>query len=85
MSTLLTPTEATEYLWEHYRIRRGNRAMQQMRLDGDGPAYHRDGNVVVYPRDGLDAWAVAKLGKTVKSTQEEAARHQMAEARRAAG
>ena len=80
MSENLLSDEAAKHLWERYRLRRGPRALQQMRLDGGGPPYHRDGNSVLYPRSSLVAWAVAKLGKPLRSTVEETARRQRAAA-----
>jgi hypothetical protein len=76
MPDLLTPEEAAAYLWEHHRMRRSPRRLQDLRMTGEGPEYFRDGNVVRYPRRGLDDYAHEQYGEAARSTAEEAARRQ---------
>jgi hypothetical protein len=76
---LLTPAESSVYLWERYRIRRGERRLAQLRATGEGPEYHRVGVVVRHTIQQLDAWAQELVGDPVSSTNEEAARRNMAD------
>jgi hypothetical protein len=76
---LLTPAESSVYLWERYRIRRGERRLAQLRATGEGPAYHRVGVVVRHTPQQLDAWAQALVGTPVSSTNEETARRDAVE------
>jgi hypothetical protein len=69
-----TPEEASDHLWQKYRIKRNARRLAQLRADGEGPHYFRDGNVVRYREDLLDAWAEQQLGEPLGSTSEESAR-----------
>src|SRR5690349_21772926 len=71
-----TPEETSDHLWEKYRIKRNTRRLAQLRADGEGPQYFRDGNVVRYREDLLDAWAEQQLGEPLSSTSEESARRQ---------
>jgi hypothetical protein len=74
MPDLLTPEEASAYLWEHHRMRRSPRRLQDLRMVGNGPAYHRDGVVVRYSRHGLDEFAREQYGEAVRSTSQETSR-----------
>jgi hypothetical protein len=76
---LLTPAESSVYLWERYRIRRGERRLAQLRATGEGPEYHRVGVVVRHTPQQLDAWAQALAGTPVSSTVDEAERRGAAE------
>lgn len=40
---------------------------------GDTPAYHKAGRLVVYTREALDTWALAKLGAPIKPSPKAAA------------
>jgi hypothetical protein len=37
---------------------------------GGGPEFHKAGRVVLYTREALDAWALAKISGPLKSTSE---------------
>lgn len=50
-----TPAEAAEIL------RVGNKTLQTWRRDGRGPAFIKDGNVVLYPEAAIVAWMQQKL------------------------
>lgn len=49
-SPWLNTIEAASY------VRRSKRTMEGLRISGGGPAYHRQGGIVLYHRDDLDAW-----------------------------
>jgi len=70
----LTPEESSDHLWDKYRVKRNTRRLAQLRAAGEGPQYFRDGNVVRYRDDLLDAWAEQQLGEPLSSTSEESGR-----------
>lgn len=76
---ILTCEEASQHLWERWRLRRSERRLAQLRAlpVGTGPAYHRDGTCVRYRRASLDAWAMRQLGDEHGSTSAESAQRQM--------
>jgi hypothetical protein len=37
---------------------------------GGGPEFHKAGRVVLYTREALDAWALAKISGPLKSTSQ---------------
>jgi hypothetical protein len=77
----LTSEETTDHLDRHYKLKRGKRRLAEMRASGEGPPYFRaGGNQVLYRRDLVDEWAIALLGEPLKSTAEEAVRHQRSRA-----
>jgi len=39
-------------------------------VTGDTPAYHKAGRLVLYTRQALDAWALAKIGAPRRSSSE---------------
>jgi hypothetical protein len=77
MSLVLTPDELSTRLWERFRIRRSTRRLAQLRANGGGPPYRRDGVVVRYPVDHADEWAEQVLGELVTSTAQETAARQI--------
>jgi hypothetical protein len=72
---ILTTKEASNYLWDRWRIQRSERRLAQLRAlpIGTGPAFMRDGVVARYRRDSLDAWAEQQLGHVFGSTSDESA------------
>jgi hypothetical protein len=76
MGKKLLPAELSEHLKEKWRLKKGPRTLQQMRMDGGGPRFHRNGHTVIYDDEEADVWAIAQLGEPVSSTAEEAARRQ---------
>jgi hypothetical protein len=74
-----TPEEASDHLWQQFRIKRNTRRLGQLRATGEGPEYSRDGNVVRYRDDRLDTWAEHQLGESFTSTSDESARRQLNE------
>jgi hypothetical protein len=75
VSSKFTPPEASGYLWDEHRIRRSPARLKQLRSQGGGPAYRRDGAIhIIYTREALDAWAERQLGDEMRSTSDEGAR-----------
>ena len=70
---LPTP-KASRYLHERHGIKREPRTLRNLRCRGGGPEYLRDlaTGEVLYPTDGLDAWAASVL-RPARSTAEERA------------
>jgi hypothetical protein len=75
---LLSTKAASEYLRDHWGLKRSVRTLQQMRRDGDGPRFRRSGNDVMYAPAAIDAWVIQLFGTEVRSTAEESARHLIA-------
>lgn len=70
-----TPTEASTYLWGAHRIKRSPARLKQLRNQGGGPSYRRDGAIfIIYTKEALDAFAEQQLGEEIRSTAEESAR-----------
>jgi len=44
------------------------RTLAKAAVTGDGPEYHKAGRAVLYTREALDAWALAKIGAARRST-----------------
>jgi hypothetical protein len=84
---ILTPTEASDHLWQRWRLRRLARRLAQLRNLGAGPVFLRDGVRTLYRSAYIDQWAEAQLGGPITSTSQESALDQVraaAAARRAA-
>ena len=71
MPNLNTP-EASSYLRERHGVRREPKTLRNLRLRGGGPGYLRDlaTGEVLYPSEGLDAWA-AELLRPARCTTDE--------------
>lgn len=80
MPRWLTPEELSDRLWAKFRIKRNARRLGQLRAEGSGPPYFRDGNAVRYRDDLLDQWE-EQLGEPARSTSEESARRLLADAK----
>jgi hypothetical protein len=76
--SILTPKEASAYLWANYRLQRSERRLAQLRAApvGSGPPYHRDGCTVRYRQESLDTWAMQQLGREHGNTSDESAFNQ---------
>jgi len=70
----MTAEELSRLLWDEYRIKRNARRLGQLRASGEGPPYHRDGQVVRYRKSRARVWAEDQLGEEITSTSEESAR-----------
>ena len=67
---LLPPEEAVAEL-ERLGVRRSTRTLANLRHEGRGPGYKRDGIRPVYPVGELRRWAAEQLSPLVKHTTEE--------------
>lgn len=64
---------ASAYLLEKHGVSRKPSTLAKLAVIGGGPVMIYDGNIPLYPEDGLDAYADAVLSPPVRSTSE---RHQ---------
>lgn len=60
--------EAANYLTHTHGVTIASRTLDKLRCVGGGPAFQKFGRSVLYHRDALDAWAIAKLGEPIGST-----------------
>lgn len=58
------------YLAEHHGIDIAVATLAKLATIGGGPAMQYAGRIPLYHRDELDAWAEARLSRTVRSTSE---------------
>ncbi|QGM99482.1 hypothetical protein F7D14_01340 [Methylocystis parvus] len=59
--------QAGSYLSEKYGFGAA-RTLAKAAVTGDGPEYHKAGRIVLYTREALDKWALAKIGSARRST-----------------
>jgi hypothetical protein len=62
---------AAEYLKTTYGFG-ASRTLAKGVVTGDTPEFHKAGRIVLYTREALDKWALAKIGKPQRSTSESA-------------
>jgi hypothetical protein len=62
---------AAEYLKTTYGFGAA-RTLAKGVVTGDTPEFHKAGRIVLYTREALDKWALAKIGKPQRSTSESA-------------
>jgi hypothetical protein len=62
--------DAARYIREAHGIPCAPATLAKYACIGGGPAFRKAGNVPIYSRADLDAWARARLGKLVHSTSE---------------
>jgi hypothetical protein len=67
---LLPRAEAAQYLSDVKRIPTSVAQLAKLAVTGGGPEYRKAGRTPLYPRDGLDSYAKAKLSPRVRSTAE---------------
>ncbi|WP_400769402.1 hypothetical protein [Methylosinus sporium] len=61
--------DAAIYLRERYGV--GSSAtLAKLATLGGGPIFRKNGRIPVYLAEDLDAWALAKIGKPIRSTSE---------------
>lgn len=60
---------AAEYLKEKYGFGAA-RTLAKGAVTGDTPEFHKAGRIVLYTREALDKWALAKIGKPIRSTSD---------------
>jgi hypothetical protein len=63
--------EASEYMELMHGLAIAPATLAKLASVGGGPGFHRVGRIPLYPRDELDCWATAKLGRVVRSTSED--------------
>jgi c-di-AMP phosphodiesterase-like protein len=64
--------EAASYLLANYGFG-AERTLAKGVVTGDTPAYHKAGRIVLYTREALDQWALAKISAPLKSSSDRAA------------
>lgn len=65
----LTPPEASYYLEERWGIRRVVPTLAKMRcVSSTGPVFIKANRGILYPREGLDAYALSLLSAPMHST-----------------
>ena len=62
--------EASEYMELAHGLTVAPATLAKLASIGGGPGFHRVGRIPLYPRDELDHWAKARLGRMVMSTSE---------------
>jgi hypothetical protein len=68
---LLRRTDAARYVTETYGLPCSPKTLAKLAcVSSDGPPFRLAGRIPLYPRQGLDAWALAKIGPLVRSTSE---------------
>ena len=70
----LRRVEASAYLRESWGLSYGTRTLAKFASTGGSPPMEYAGRIPLYPEDGLDAWALAKIEPRVNSTSERRAR-----------
>jgi hypothetical protein len=70
----LDPEQASRFLKAVFNLNRGPRRLAELRVEGTGPLYFRDGNVVRYQPRHLREYAERCFGAPARSTAEEAVR-----------
>jgi hypothetical protein len=72
-SSYLRRQEAARYLTDRYGFG-AYRTLAKLASLGGGPEFHKAGErVVLYTREALDAWALAKISGPIRSTSESVA------------
>lgn len=68
---MLRRVDAAKYITETYSIPCSPKTLAKIACVGsDGPPFRLAGRFPLYPVDGLDAWAMSKIGPLVRSTSE---------------
>lgn len=68
--TFYTRHEASDYLATHWGIRRTPKTLAKLATTGGGPAYRKDGRLVLYAVTDLDEWAQTRLSARYASTSD---------------
>ncbi len=67
----LTPLEASNFLRSRYGIRLAVKTLAKLRcVSSTGPIFVRAGRAILYPQDGLDAYASATVSAPMRSTSD---------------
>jgi hypothetical protein len=67
--SFLRRKDAAEYLIKTYGFG-AERTLAKGVVTGDTPVYRKAGRIVLYTREALDAWALAKIGPSQRSTSD---------------
>jgi hypothetical protein len=72
---LLRRTAAAKYVTDTFGLPCSPKTLAKLAcVSSEGPPFHKAGPYPLYPTDGLDAWALKKIGPRVRSTSELPAR-----------
>nr|WP_246686672.1 MULTISPECIES: hypothetical protein [unclassified Methylobacterium] len=63
--------EASRYLLNEHGIEMAIATLAKLACLGGGPPFQKAGRVPLYPVDLLDKWALARLGRVIRSTSED--------------
>jgi hypothetical protein len=63
-------TEASRYLKERYGLSVAPATLAKLACIGGSPPFYRAGRIPIYPRNGLDDWAVNRLGPLLTTTSD---------------
>ncbi|KAB1071549.1 hypothetical protein F6X51_19585 [Methylobacterium planeticum] len=63
--------EASRHLLDRHGIELAVATLAKFACLGGGPPFQKAGRVPLYPVDLLDEWALARLGRVVRSTSED--------------
>ncbi|OBS51580.1 hypothetical protein [Methylosinus trichosporium] len=66
----LNTLEASEYLMLQHGVKCAPATMAKLRSIGGGARYNKCGVSPVYPREALDEWALARLGRLKSNTSD---------------
>ena len=80
----LRRNEAAQYLREVHGVRLAAQTLAKLPVIGGGPPFFKDGRFPAYPVDGLDKFAVTRLGRLRNSTSDDGTADRTAHARTAA-
>ena len=70
VSRQMRRSDAARYIRETHGIPCAPATLAKLACIGGGPAFRKFGNIPIYSRQDLDAWADRRLGKLVRSTSE---------------
>jgi hypothetical protein len=71
LDRLLRRTEAAKYVTDTYNFPCSPRTLAKLAcVSSQGPPFHKAGPYPRYPVDGLDEWALSKIGPRIRSTSE---------------
>ena len=60
----------SKYLKDNWGIDRAPTTLDTLRCRSGGPRFFKVGSAVVYEESDVDAWALERLGRSVRSTSE---------------
>ncbi len=68
-ANFLRRRQAADYLLARYGFG-AERTLAKGAVTGDTPEFHKAGRIVLYTKEALDAWALAKIGAPQRSTSQ---------------